>query len=114
MQEECQTARMKFIEKAVEVDDEVMELYLSGAEISEADLNKCIRKGTIGATFVPVLCGSAFKNKGIQPMLDAVINTFLCPKTEIPPVKCVDEEEKSGQSVLHLLMCHFQCLPSKS
>lgn len=92
MQEESKAARMALVEKAVEVDDEVMERYLSGAEITEADLNKCIRKGTINANFVAVLCGSAFKNKGIQPMLDAVVEYLPCP-TEIPPVKGIDEDD---------------------
>ena len=63
-------ARMELIEMAVEQDDEVMEAYLGGEEPDVATLKKLIRKGTLNFSFVPVLCGSAFKNKGVQPLLD--------------------------------------------
>ena len=59
---------------AVEQDEKLMESYLNGDEIKEEDLIKCIRKGTLNFSFVPILTGSAFKNKGVQPLLDAVIN----------------------------------------
>jgi elongation factor G len=61
--------RAEMIEIAVEQDDEVMEKYLEGEEPDEATLRRLIRKGTLSMSFVPVLCGSAFKNKGVQPML---------------------------------------------
>jgi elongation factor G len=64
--------REKMIEIAVEQDDAAMEAYLEGNEPDMATLKACIRKGTISGAFVPMLCGSAFKNKGVQPMLDAV------------------------------------------
>ncbi|MFM7631603.1 MAG: GTP-binding protein, partial [Alphaproteobacteria bacterium] len=64
--------REKMIELAVEQDDDAMEKYLAGEEPSTEVLRACIRRGTIKGTFVPVLCGSAFKNKGVQPLLDAV------------------------------------------
>ena len=67
----------------------VMEQYLEGNEPSIEDLKKCIRKGTINGTFVPVLCGTAFKNKGVQPMLDAVID-YLPSPLDLPPVKGVE------------------------
>ena len=79
----------KLIELAVEQDDEIMEQYLDGKEPSLDDLKKCIRKGTISGAFVPVLCGTAFKNKGVQPMLDAVID-YLPSPLDLPPVKGVD------------------------
>ena len=66
--------REQMIEIAVEQDDKAMEDYLDGKEPDTEVLKKCIRKGTLSSTFVPVLCGSAFKNKGVQPMLDAVID----------------------------------------
>jgi elongation factor G len=66
--------RAEMIELAVEQDDDVMEKYLEGEEPDEATLRRLIRKGTLAMAFVPVLCGSAFKNKGVQPMLNAVID----------------------------------------
>ncbi|MET0156064.1 MAG: elongation factor G [Rickettsiales bacterium] len=71
--------REKLVETAVEVDDEAMEAYLNGEEISEEKLRACIRKGTVSAKFVPVICGSAFKNKGVQPLLDSVIDYLPSP-----------------------------------
>jgi elongation factor G len=79
-------ARQELIEMAVEQDDEVMESYLEGNEPDTATLKKLIRKGTLNFSFVPVLCGSAFKNKGVQPLLDAVID-YLPSPLDIPPVE---------------------------
>ena len=79
-------ARMELIEMAVEQDDEVMEAYLGGDEPDTATLKKLIRKGTLNFSFVPVLCGSAFKNKGVQPLLDAVVD-YLPSPLDIPPVE---------------------------
>ncbi|RAU20702.1 elongation factor G [Paramagnetospirillum kuznetsovii] len=80
--------RQALIEMAVEMDDAAMEAYLEGTEPDEETLKKCIRKGTIAMTFVPVLCGSAFKNKGVQPLLDAVVDYLPCP-LDIPAIKGV-------------------------
>jgi elongation factor G len=71
--------REKLIELAVEQDDDAMEAYLEGNEPDEATLKKCIRKGTVGLAIVPVLLGSAFKNKGVQPLLDAVVDYLPSP-----------------------------------
>jgi elongation factor G len=71
--------RGKLIENAVEMDDDVMEAYLEGEEPDVDTLRKLIRKGTLSMTFVPVLCGSAFKNKGVQPLLNAVIDYLPSP-----------------------------------
>jgi elongation factor G len=79
-------ARMELIEMAVEQDDDVMEAYLGGEEPDTATLKKLIRKGTLNFSFVPVLCGSAFKNKGVQPLLDAVVD-YLPSPLDIPPVE---------------------------
>jgi len=84
--DQAATARMDLIEMAVEQDDEVMEAYLGGEEPDAATLKKLIRKGTLNFSFVPVLCGSAFKNKGVQPLLDAVID-YLPSPLDIPPVE---------------------------
>ena len=71
--------REKLVEMAVEQDDAAMEAYLEGTEPDEKTLKACIRKGTIAGDFVPVMCGSAFKNKGVQPMLDAVVDFLPSP-----------------------------------
>ncbi len=71
--------RKHLIETAVEMDDEAMEAYLNGQEPSVEVLDRCIRKGTIGMKFIPILCGSSFKNKGVQPMLDAVVDYLPSP-----------------------------------
>jgi len=79
LKEKAEEYRKMLIESAVEVDDEAMEAYLNGDEPSLEVLDRCIRKGTIGMKFVPVLTGSAFKNKGVQPMLDAVVDYLPSP-----------------------------------
>jgi len=84
--------REKLIETAVEQDDDAMEAYLEGNEPDEETLVKCIRKGTIGLAFVPVLCGTAFKNKGVQPLLDAVIDYMPAP-TDIEAIEGVDAKD---------------------
>jgi elongation factor G len=80
--------REKLIETAVEQDDDVMEQYLEGNEPDAATLKRLIRKGTLAQAFVPVVCGSAFKNKGVQPLLDAVVDYMPSP-LDIPPIKGV-------------------------
>ena len=72
--------RMKMIEAAVELDDDAMTAYLDGKEPDEATLKSLIRKAVVNRKFVPVLCGSAFKNKGVQPLLDAVVDYLPSPK----------------------------------
>jgi elongation factor G len=71
--------RTAMVELAVEQDEAAMEAYLDGEEVSEQTLRDCIRKGVIGLAFVPVLTGSAFKNKGVQPLLDAVVDYMPSP-----------------------------------
>jgi len=87
--------REKLVELAVEQDDAAMEAYLEGNEPDEKMLKACIRKGTIAGDFVPVMCGSAFKNKGVQPMLDAVVD-YLPSPLDIGATKGVnvDDPEK--------------------
>jgi elongation factor G len=88
-------ARHYLVENAVELDDEAMEAYLGGEEPSEAVLKKCLRKAVLSGAFYPILCGSAFKNKGVQPLLDAVVD-YLPSPVDIPPTKGIDyktEEE---------------------
>ena len=87
--------REKLIETAVELDEAVMEAYLEGNEPDVATLKSLIRKGTIDSAFYPVLCGSAFKNKGVQPLLDAVVD-YLPSPIEVPAIKGVlpDSDEE--------------------
>jgi elongation factor G len=79
----------KLVEMAVEQDEKLLEAYLDGHAPSVEDLKRCIRKGTTGFSFVPVICGSAFKNKGVQPLLDAVID-YLPSPLDVPPVIGID------------------------
>ncbi|XWO14356.1 Elongation factor G [Candidatus Hepatincola sp. Pdp] len=81
--------RSALIEKAVEADDAIMEKYLEGIDISIAEIKHCIRKGTLEGLFVPILCGSAFKNKGVQPLLDAVID-YLPSPLDLPDISGID------------------------
>ncbi len=90
--------REKMIEALADVDEEIMMKYLEGEEISEEEIKQAIRKGTIGLKFFPMLCGSAFKNKGVQPLLDAVVD-YLPSPLDVPPIKGInpqtgEEEER--------------------
>ena len=89
MKAKAQEYRAKLVESAVEIDDELLEKYLAGQEISEVDLKSCIRRGTISGVFVPVVCGSAFKNKGVQPLLDAVVD-YLPSPVDVEDTKAID------------------------
>jgi elongation factor G len=84
--EKAEELRAKMVEAIVEHDDELMMRYLEGEEIPVSELKRVLRKATIERKLVPVLCGSAFKNKGIQPLLDAVID-YLPSPLDVPPVK---------------------------
>lgn len=78
--------RIKLIESVAETDDTLTEKYLEGEELTEAEIRTALRQGTIDGTIVPVLCGSAFKNKGVQLLLDAVVDYLPAP-TEVPPIQ---------------------------
>lgn len=86
LKDKAQDYRMQLVETIVELDDKAMENYLEGVEPDEATIKKLIRKGTINGSFVPVLCGTAFKNKGVQPLLDAVVD-YLPSPLDLPPMK---------------------------
>jgi len=79
IKEKADKYRKELVEAAVEEDEKLMEAYLEGKEPSESDLKTCIRKGTLGFNFVPITTGSAFKNKGVQPLLDAVVDYLPSP-----------------------------------
>jgi len=86
MVEQAAQYRDELLETIATSDDELMEKYLGGEEVSETEIKRAIRAGTLASEFVPILCGSAFKNKGVQPMLDAVID-FLPSPLDIPPAE---------------------------
>ncbi|MBD2023556.1 elongation factor G, partial [Leptolyngbya sp. FACHB-711] len=86
MQDLVQEYRTKLIESVAETDDKLIEKYLGGEELTEDEIRAGLRKGTIAGTIVPMLCGSAFKNKGVQLMLDAVIDYLPAP-SEVPPIQ---------------------------
>ncbi|AEA34336.1 elongation factor G [Hippea maritima] len=88
--------RNALIEKLADFNDEIMEKYLEGENIKEEEIIKAIRKATIETKITPVLCGTAFKNKGVQPLLDAVVD-FLPSPLDIPPVKGIDP--KTGEEI---------------
>jgi len=89
MAEEAKSARDAMLEAAAELDDELMELYLGGQEIPEDLLKNVIKQGTTSMKIVPVLCGSALKNKGVQLLLDAVVD-YLPSPLDLPPVEGID------------------------
>ena len=91
LQDKAAEYREKMVETALEQDDDLMEAYLEGNEPSIEDLKRCIRKGTIALDFFPTYCGSAFKNKGVQNVLNAVVD-FLPNPTEVDPQPEVDLE----------------------
>jgi elongation factor G len=91
MADKVEEYRELLVETALEQDDDLMEAYLEGEEPSIEDLHKCIRKGTLSMDFFPTYCGSAFKDKGVQMVLDAVV-AYLPTPTEVDPQPEVDEE----------------------
>ena len=97
LKDHAETYRTEMLETLVELDEEAMEAYLSGEELSEEKIRELIRRGTISNEFFPVLCGSAFKNKGVQPLLDAVVD-YLPSPVDIPPIRGIDY--KTGEEVV--------------
>ncbi|MEE0275607.1 MAG: GTP-binding protein, partial [Oscillospiraceae bacterium] len=83
--------REKLVEAAAEMDDAIMEKYLEGEELTTDEIKKCIREGCIANKFVPVTCGTSYKNKGVQKLLDAVVDYMPSP-LDIPPIKGVDPD----------------------
>lgn len=89
LQEEAKAAREKLLEALAEFEEEIMLKYLEGEEITPAEIKKALRKGTISTQLTPVLCGSSFKNKGVQPLLDAVVD-YLPNPLEVPEVRGIN------------------------
>jgi elongation factor G len=97
LKEQAKEYREKLLEAAVELDDAVMEKYLEGVEPDEATLKRLIRKAVVGRKWVPILCGSAFKNKGVQPLLDAVVD-FLPSPADREGIKGINPD--TGEEIL--------------
>ena len=89
LREKAATLRTNLLEKLAEVDDKLMEKYLNSEEISVEEMRAAIRKGTLGMKFLPVLCGASFKNKGVQALLDAIVD-YLPSPGDVPPVEGTD------------------------
>jgi len=98
--EEAETARNAMIESIADYDDELMNLYLEAEEIPSDLIRKTIRKATVALDIVPVLCGSAFKNKGVQALLDAVV-AYLPSPVDMPPIMAADPEDPSKTIEVH-------------
>jgi len=96
LREQAEENRERLLEAAADLDDAVAVKFLDGAAINEEDLRQALRRGTIAARIVPVLCGSSFRNKGVQPLLDAVID-FLPSPLDLPPVRGTDPE--TGETI---------------
>ena len=91
LKEQAEEYREKMIEALADIDDSLMEKYLEGATIAEAEIIAAIRRGTLSGAFTPVLCGSSFKNKGVQQLMDAVVDYLPAP-IDVPPIKGVDSD----------------------
>ncbi len=98
--EEALTARNEMIENLSDYDDEMMDLYLEGQEVPADIIKRTIRKATIALDIVPVICGSAFKNKGVQALLDAVV-AYLPSPLDMPPIVAVDPDDASKAIEVH-------------
>ena len=95
--EAAKEAREKLVEAVSSIDDDLMEKYLEGTEISEAEIRKALRKGTLEMKIVPVVTGSAFKNKGVQTLLDAVVD-FLPSPLDVPPIEGINPKTQEMES----------------
>lgn len=100
LEEEVEIARSEMIENLSDYDDEMMNLYLEGQEVPEDMLRRTIRKAAISLKIVPVMCGSAFKNKGVQPLLDAVV-AYLPSPMDMPPLIAHDPDELEKEIEIH-------------
>lgn len=98
MADEVASYREKLIETAIEQDEALLEAYFEGNEPSAEQIKACVRKGTLAGEFVPVFCGSAFKNKGVQPLLDAVVD-FMPSPLDVPAVEGVDIKDSTVEVI---------------
>ena len=95
--EQAEEYRDKLLEACAEVDDELMEKYLGGEEVTEEEIRRAIRKATIACEMTPVTCGTSYRNKGVQPLLDAIVDYMPAP-TDIPPIAGVNPDTGEADS----------------
>jgi len=100
MEDACQEWREKMVEAAAEADEELMDKYLEGGELSADEIKKGLRIRTLNNEIIPALCGSAFKNKGVQAMLDAVIELLPSP-IDVPPIKGILDDKEGSEGLRH-------------
>ena len=104
LKEKATEYREKLVEQAVELDDEAMEAYLEGNEPDEKKLRALIRKGTLAQAFTPVCMGTAFKNKGVQPLLDNIV-WYMPSPPDVPNIKGVDPKDDTVSSFARCSEC---------
>ena len=112
LKEECQKWRENMLESAAEANEDLMNKYLETGDLSEEDIKQGLRARTIANEIVPMLCGSAFKNKGVQAMLDAVIELMPSP-IDVPPMPCIDEVTEKATTREASDSAHFSALAFK-
>ncbi len=95
--EQAEEYREKLVEACAEADDELMEKYLGGEEVTEEEIRRAIRKATIACQMTPVTCGTSYRNKGVQPLLDAIVDYMPAP-TDIPPIAGVNPDTGEADS----------------
>ncbi|MBW2733349.1 MAG: elongation factor G [Deltaproteobacteria bacterium] len=102
LQEQAELAREVMVEAAADVDDAIADTYLEGREIEVADLRKAIRRGCVESRFIPVLCGAALRNRGTQPLLDAVVDFLPSPLDVLPAIGVVPRTEEPAERPAHV------------
>ena len=112
LKEECQKWRENMLESAAEANEDLMNKYLETGDLSEVEIKQGLRERTISNEIVPMLCGSAFKNKGVQAMLDAVIELMPSP-VDVPPMPCIDEATEKETTREASDSAHFSALAFK-
>ena len=112
LKEECQKWRENMLESAAEANEDLMNKYLETGDLSEVEIKQGLRERTISNEIVPMLCGSAFKNKGVQAMLDAVIELMPSP-VDVPPMPCIDEATEKDTIREASDSAHFSALAFK-
>jgi len=112
LKEECQKWRENMLESAAEANEDLMNKYLETGDLSEVEIKQGLRERTISNEIVPMLCGSAFKNKGVQAMLDAVIELMPSP-VDVPPMPCIDEATEKETIREASDSAHFSALAFK-
>jgi elongation factor G len=113
LKDKAEEYRELLIETVVEADEAAMERYLEGEMPDNDEIRALVRKGTIAVQFFPMFCGSAFKNKGVQPLLDAVVE-YLPSPAEVPAIEGIDVKTEEETTRKQTTKSRFPCSPSRS